>query len=156
MRLLLLAVGQRQPDWVNTAFAEYAKRLPAHCKLVLHEITAGNRKQTPDIERIKREESERLLKAIPATAVVIALDEHGRSLNTRELSNHFNDWLQDGRDVAMLVGGADGLDQSCLDRADWHWSLSALTLPHGLARIMVAEQLYRAWSLLEGHPYHRE
>lgn len=156
MRLLLLAVGARQPDWVNDGYHEYARRFPPHLNLQLQEIAAARRGKTSVAEKLKNGEGERLLKAIPDTAYVIALDEHGQSLTTRILANKLSDWQQVGRDVVLLIGGADGLAEGCLQRADWRWSLSPLTLPHGLVRVVVAEQLYRANSLLEGHPYHRE
>jgi 23S rRNA (pseudouridine1915-N3)-methyltransferase len=155
MRLLLLAVGTRQPGWVNDGFREYARRLPAHCPLKLLEIPAAKRGKTNDTGKLRSEEAERLLKKVPAGARVIVLDEHGKSRTTHDMAMQVDDWLRDGRDVAFIIGGPDGLDKSCLDRAEWHWSLSSLTLPHGLARVIVAEQLYRAWSLREGHPYHR-
>ncbi len=156
MRLLLLAVGARQPEWINNGYHEYARRFPPQLNLQLQEIAAARRGKTSVTEKLKHEEGERLLKAIPDGAYVIALDEHGQSLTTRILANKLSDWQQIGRDVALLIGGADGLAEGCLQRADWRWSLSPLTLPHGLVRIVVAEQLYRASSLLEGHPYHRD
>lgn len=156
MRLRLLATGTRQPEWVVTAYDEYARRLPPHCRLELIEIPTARRGKTADVEKNMEAEGERLLKAIPDGAYVVALDEHGQSVTTRILSNNLSDWLQVGRDVALLIGGPDGLAEGCLQRADWRWSLSPLTLPHGLVRVMVAEQLYRAHSLLQGHPYHRE
>lgn len=156
MRLRLLATGTRQPEWVVTAYDEYARRLPPHCSLELIEIPTARRGKTADVQKNMEAEGERLLKAIPDGAYVVALDEHGQSVTTRILSNNLSDWLQVGRDVALLIGGPDGLAEGCLQRADWRWSLSPLTLPHGLVRVMVAEQLYRAHSLLQGHPYHRE
>ncbi len=156
MRLLLLAVGSRQPDWINNGFNEYCRRFPPHLSLELREIAAARRNKSSSDAKNKQEEGERLLKTIPHDACVIALDERGQSINTRELSEKLSDWLHAGRDVVFMIGGADGLADQCLQRADWRWSLSPLTLPHGLVRVMVAEQLYRAHSLLEGHPYHRE
>lgn len=156
MRILLLAVGARQPEWVNSGYNEYARRLPAHLDLQLREIPAARRSKNTTADKLKREEGERLLKAVADDTHVIALDERGQSVTTRGLSDKLAEWLQTGRDMAFMIGGADGLDETCLQRADWRWSLSPLTLPHGLVRVMVAEQLYRAHSLLEGHPYHRE
>lgn len=156
MRLLLLAVGNRQPDWVQDGYREYERRFPPHLTLKLQEINAPRRGKARDAGQIREEEGERLLRAIPVGAYVIALDERGQSITTHVLSGRLADWLQVGRDVVLMIGGADGLADGCLQRADWRWSLSPLTLPHGLARIMVAEQLYRANSLLAGHPYHRE
>lgn len=155
MRLLLLAVGTRQPGWVSDGFNEYAKRLPAHCPLELIEIPAARRNKAINVDQSRQDESARILKAIPAATGVIALDERGKMRSTRDMADHLGSWLQDGRDMTFIIGGPDGLDKSCLERAEWRWSLSPLTLPHGLVRVIVAEQLYRAWSLLEGHPYHR-
>lgn len=155
MRLLLLAVGKRQPKWVDSACNEYIRRYPPHCKLQLKEIAAAKRGQSPNIDQIREEEGERLFNTIPDGAYVVALDEHGQMVTTRVLANNLSDWLMVGRDVVLLVGGPDGLHDGCLQRADWRWSLSPLTLPHGLVRVMAIEQLYRALSLLEGHPYHR-
>lgn len=156
MRIHLLAVGRRMPDWVNTAFQDFSRRLPPECSLQLTEIEPGRRGKSQNPERAMGEEGERLLKALPRDAWVIALDERGKSLTSVALSSHLNDWLASGRDVALLVGGADGLTGECRQRADWIWSLSALTLPHAMVRVLVAEQLYRAWSISKGHPYHRE
>lgn len=156
MRIHLLAVGRRMPGWVNEAFADYSRRLPAECTLILHEIEPGRRGKSVSVARAIEEESGRLLKAIPKGASVIALDERGQSLSSTGLAQRLDHWLQQGRDLALLVGGADGLSEDCKQRADWHWSLSALTLPHALVRVLLAEQLYRAWSIHSNHPYHRE
>ena len=144
------------PDWVTTAFNDYQRRMPHECSLQLQEIEAGRRSKSQPAERAREEEGQRLLKAIPDGALVIALDERGKALTSQALSQRMGDWLQQGRDVALLIGGADGLSPACLQRADWQWSLSSLTLPHAMVRVMLAEQLYRAWSILQGHPYHRE
>lgn len=151
----LLAVGTRMPQWVEQGYREYAGRMPPECALKLTEIAAGRRTKGADLRRIQRQEGERLLAAIPAGARVIALEVEGRAWSTEALSGQLGQWLQDGRDVALLVGGPEGLDETCRRRADGAWSLSPLTLPHPLVRVIVAEQIYRAWSLLKGHPYHR-
>ena len=155
MKIHLLAVGARMPDWVKAGYAEYAGRMPRECALNLHEISAGKRGRNADVERIVREEGERLLAAVPPGSWMIALDERGQEWSTVELAERLAGWLRDGRDVSLLIGGPDGLDAGCRARADLWWSLSRLTLPHSLARVLVAEQLYRAWSLLHNHPYHR-
>jgi 23S rRNA (pseudouridine1915-N3)-methyltransferase len=155
MKIHLLAVGARMPDWVKAGYAEYAGRLPRECALSLNEIPAGKRGRNADVARIVRDEGERLLAAAPAGSLVIALDERGQEWSTVELAERLAGWLRDGRDVSLLVGGPDGLDADARARADPWWSLSRLTLPHSLARVLVAEQLYRAWSLLRHHPYHR-
>lgn len=155
MRVHLLAVGIRMPDWVEAGFAEYAGRLPAECSLVLREIPPERRGKNADIERLRLKEGERLLAAVPKGARIIALDVTGRPWCTEQLAERLGAWMQDGRDVALLVGGPDGLSADCLAQAETRWSLSPLTFPHPLVRIVVAEQLYRAWSIIAGHPYHR-
>lgn len=155
MKIHLLAVGARMPDWVEKGYAEYAGRLPRECALHLLEISAGKRGSHGDLARIVRTEGERLLAAVPTGSRLIALDERGQEWNTVELAEQLSGWLQEGRDVSLLVGGPDGLDAACRERAERRWSLSRLTLPHPLVRVIVAEQLYRAWSLLRNHPYHR-
>ena len=143
------------PDWVEKGYAEYAGRLPRECALHLLEIPTGKRGAHADLARIVRAEGERLLAAVPTGSRLIALDERGQEWNTVELAEQLSGWLQEGRDVSLLVGGPDGLDAACRERAERRWSLSRLTLPHPLVRVIVAEQLYRAWSLLRNHPYHR-
>jgi 23S rRNA (pseudouridine1915-N3)-methyltransferase len=155
MRIHLLSVGRRMPGWVEAAFGEYAKRLPPECALRLTEIEPGHRGKSANVEAARRTEGERLIAAVPKGARVLALDVTGRAWSTEELSDQLAGWLADGRDVALLVGGPDGLPPECLTRAEGRWSLSPLTFPHPLVRVILAEQLYRAWSLLQGHPYHR-
>jgi 23S rRNA (pseudouridine1915-N3)-methyltransferase len=156
MRLHLLAVGQRVPAWVDAGYRDFARRLPPECSLQLTEIAAGRRSKGSDIARVIEAEGEKLLAAVPAGARVVALDVAGEQWDTRQLSLRLDRWLHEGRDVALLVGGPDGLSRACLEAAEPVWSLSPLTLPHALVRIVIAEQLYRAWSLLRGHPYHRD
>lgn len=155
MKVHLIAVGERMPGWVEAGFAEYAKRLPPECALRLVEIAPGKRTKNSDIPRLRAQEGERILAAIPKGALVVALEVKGRPWSTEALSAHLGEWLQGGRDVALLVGGPDGLDDACRARAELQWSLSPLTLPHPLVRVVLAEQVYRAWTLLKGHPYHR-
>ena len=155
MRIRLLAVGTRMPGWVDEGFADYAKRLSGDISLELVEITAGKRLKATDLARVKEQEGEALLSALRPQERVIALDVLGRSLATEDLAATLKDWQVDGRPAALLVGGPEGLSKAALDRADEKWSLSRLTLPHPLVRIVVAEQVYRAWTLLKGHPYHR-
>ena len=155
MRLRLLAVGTRMPGWVEEGFGDYAKRLAGDISLELVEIPAGKRGKGADLARLKEQEGQALLAALRPQERVIALDVQGRSLATGDLAATLRDWQVDGRPAALLVGGPEGLARAVLERADDKWSLSRLTLPHPLVRIVVAEQLYRAWSLLKGHPYHR-
>jgi 23S rRNA (pseudouridine1915-N3)-methyltransferase len=152
----LAAVGTRMPGWITEGFDEYARRLPRECSLNLLEIAPGRRTRKADTGRIRKTECRKLLDAIPRGCLCIALDERGASWSTRELAARINGWLADGRDVALLVGGPEGLDDECLKRSELRWSLSPLTLPHPLVRVVVAEQIYRSWSLLQGHPYHRD
>jgi 23S rRNA (pseudouridine1915-N3)-methyltransferase len=155
MQLHLIAVGTRMPHWVEEGYAEYAKRLPAQFRLRITEIAAGRRTKGADLGRLLREEGERVLAAIPPRSRVIALERTGRALSTRELAATLEAQLGRGTDIALLVGGPEGLSPACLARADETWSLSALTLAHPVVRVVVAEQLYRAWSIIAGTPYHR-
>lgn len=155
MRIHLLAIGTKMPGWVTEASRDYAGRLPPQCSVHIHEIAAEKRTKNSDLARIREREGDKLLKAIPDGSLVIALDVKGKAWSTEQLSVQLNDWMQEGRDVALLVGGPEGLSQACLQRADRKWSLSALTFPHPLVRIIVTEQLFRAWSILNNHPYHR-
>ncbi len=154
VKIRLLSVGTRQPSWVKEGYDTYAKRMPRETTLVLDEIPAPARKGS-DRARWIHDEGVALLQRIKPGERVIALDEIGRQLATADLAEEMSRWRDDGRDVVLVVGGADGLSDECRQRADWLWSLSAGTLPHGLVRIVVAEQLYRAWTVLTGHPYHR-
>ena len=154
MKLRLIAVGQRPPEWVTRGFTEYARRLPRELALELVEIPSAGRSNAGPA-RTRALEGERLLQAVGPRGRVVALDERGVSWTTERLAERLEDWRMQGSDVAFLVGGADGLDQACLERADDVLSLSAMTLPHALVRVVLAEQLYRAWTILSGHPYHR-
>ena len=143
------------PAWVVDAYQEYAKRLPRECALQLVEIPLGKRRKSLASEQATAEEGRQLLASLPKDCTVIALDVRGNSWSTEELAVRLQDWLGSGRDVALLIGGPDGLSADCLKRADLKWSLSALTYPHSLVRVVLAEQLYRAWTINTGHPYHR-
>jgi 23S rRNA (pseudouridine1915-N3)-methyltransferase len=155
MKLKLLAVGTKMPNWVNDGYQEYAKRLPRECQLVLQEIQPAKRGKSGHASQWMEEEGERILAAIPSDHHVVSLDVKGKPWTTEQLAEQMQNWLSDGRDVSLLVGGPDGLAPKCSQRADQKWSLSALTLPHPLVRIVMAEQLYRAWTVLQNHPYHR-
>ena len=155
MIIHLIAVGNRMPRWVQQGYEEYAKRLPPECALKLVEIAAGKRGKNADLTRVQRGETERLLGAVPKGADPVALEVDGRSWSTPELSKRLQEWMLGGQDIALLVGGPEGLGAAARQAASELWSLSPLTLPHPLVRILVAEQLYRAWSMLRNHPYHR-
>ena len=155
MHIRLLAVGDRQPGWVDDAFESYARRLPVQWKFGLVPIATVARAGESDAGKAVELEGQAVLRRLKAAERVVALDERGKQLSSPGLSRLLADWQREGRDVALVIGGPDGLSGECLGRAELRWSLSRLTLPHGLARVVVAEQLYRAWSLLQGHPYHR-
>lgn len=155
MRIHLLAVGNRMPDWVTAGYDEYAKRMPKECSLVLREIAPGKRGKNTDIQRVREEEGERILAALPKDNHVVALEVTGKPWSTPELASDLALWLQQGRDVALLVGGPDGLANAVLHRAHALRSLSRMTFPHPLVRVILAEQIYRAFSILQNHPYHR-
>lgn len=155
MQLNLVCVGERMPSWVTTGYDEYARRLPRECALALREIAPGKRTRHCDIQRIVADEGQRMLAAVGGDAHIVTLDVAGKSWSTRELADALARWQRDGRDIALLVGGPDGLSEACRQRAAESWSLSRMTFPHPLVRVIVAEQLYRAWTLLNHHPYHR-
>lgn len=153
MKLRVLAVGTRMPDWVTRGVDEYLKRLPRDFSVEIVEIAPGKRGKNADVARAIQGNA--MLAKLRDQERVIALAVDGQHWSTERLAANADHWRQDGRDVALLVGGPDGLDPRLLSRAEQRWSLSALTLPHPLVRILLAEQLYRAWTLLAGHPYHR-
>ncbi|MES2719935.1 MAG: 23S rRNA (pseudouridine(1915)-N(3))-methyltransferase RlmH [Pseudomonadota bacterium] len=155
MKIRLLAVGTKMPEWINTGFDDYAKRLTDDVRLEVVEIPAGKRGKNADIARLTEKEGEAQLAAIGSNDRVIALEVGGQALSTEELSKMLGHWLQEGRNISLLIGGPEGLSPAASARADQQWSLSRLTLPHPLVRVLLAEQLYRAWTLLKGHPYHR-
>jgi len=155
MRIHLIAVGTRMPSWVEQGYREFSKRLPHECSLRLLEIPLAKRSKSQAAERARDAEGQSMLAAIPADCHVVALDVKGKAWSTEGLAEKLQDWMASGRDLALLIGGPDGLSPACLARADQRWSLSSLTFPHALVRVLVAEQLYRAWTVTTGHPYHR-
>ena len=156
MKLLVVAVGQRQPAWADDAWAEFAKRLPAEMRLELKVLKAEPRSSGKTAAQCMAAEATRFEAALPKGVRRVVLDEHGTRLTTAQLALRLDAWRGDGRDAALLIGGPDGLDSALKTSADETLRLSDLTLPHAFARVLLAEALYRAWSLLEGHPYHRE
>lgn len=154
MKLWILAVGVKMPGWVDEAFAEYAKRMPREARIELLEIRPEKRVGGRTVAQIQEAELARIQAALPAGARQVVLDERGAEMTTLELAGNMTTWLREGRDVAFVIGGADGLHPEIRQRAAW--SLSRLTMPHGLVRVLLAEQLYRAASIIQNHPYHRE
>jgi 23S rRNA (pseudouridine1915-N3)-methyltransferase len=156
MRLRVIAVGTRMPAWVRAGTGEYLKRLDGRLRVTLTELPPGQRTAAASPDKAVAAEGARLLAAVADQHYVVALDERGRELTTRELAALLDERMRDGRDLAFLIGGADGFAPAVRARADFVWSLSRLTLPHGLVRVLLAEQLYRAHTILGNHPYHRE
>ena len=155
MNIHIISIGTKMPAWVSAGMNEYIKRMPRECQVKLSELPAAQRSKNTDLKKALQDEGERLLKAVPKNCDIIALDVRGKEHSTESLSAEMNNWLAEGRDIALLIGGADGLSQDCLSSSKSKWSLSKLTYPHPLVRVILAEQLYRAWSLLNNHPYHR-
>lgn len=156
MKLTLYAVGTKMPAWVTQGFNEYARRFPRDLAFELVEISAGKRGKNADIARILEKEGEQLLNAIPKGNRIVTLEVEGKPWDTPQLASQLERWQFDGRDVALLVGGPEGLSPACIEASEQKWSLSSLTLPHPMVRILIAESLYRAWSVNNNHPYHRE
>lgn len=155
MQIHLISVGNNMPLWVQQGYAEYAKRLPRECELVLKEIPAGKRGKHADVARLVKEEGDKMLATLPPRAHLVSLDIPGKAWTTADLAGNLKIWLESGQNIALLIGGPEGLAEAVKERANQSWSLSNLTLPHPLVRVVVAEQIYRAWSILHNHPYHR-
>ena len=143
------------PAWVEQGFDEFVRRMPPECRLNLIEVNAAKRSKSSDLARLIKQEGERMLAAIPKNCQVWALDVMGKQWTTEQLASQLEEWMQSGQDIALLVGGPEGLADACQQQAKAKWSLSKLTLPHPLVRIVVAEQLYRAISIIKNHPYHK-
>jgi 23S rRNA (pseudouridine1915-N3)-methyltransferase len=156
MRITVISVGHKMPDWVNTAWHEYARRLPANFQLLLKEIEPAPRAKNAPVTKSMALEKDKILSAIPAKASLVCLDEKGKNWSTRELAQQLESWQLEFNDIAIVIGGADGLAPELKQQARQIWSLSRLTFPHMLVRVIVAEQIYRAWSVLANHPYHRD
>ncbi len=155
MKIHLISVGNKMPVWVKQGYDEYAKRMPRECALVLKEIVPSKRVKNVDVARIIKGEGERMLVALPSAVRAVTLDLHGKPWSTEDLAKALLRWQDSGQNIALLVGGPEGLAETVRQRADESWSLSNLTFPHPLVRVIIAEQIYRAWSLLQNHPYHR-
>ncbi|QAV23999.1 23S rRNA (pseudouridine(1915)-N(3))-methyltransferase RlmH [Proteus hauseri] len=156
MKLQLIAVGTKMPDWIQTGFMDYLNRFPKDIPLELIEISAGKRGKNADIKRILEKEGEQMLAAVGKGNRIVTLDIPGARWDTPKLAEQLEHWKLDGRNVSLLIGGPEGLAPACKEAAHQSWSLSPLTMPHPLVRVVVAESLYRAWSITTNHPYHRE
>jgi len=156
MKLLIVSVGHKMPDWITAGFNEYAKRMPREARIELLEIKPEPRTTGKTTAQIMEAEAQRIIAALPQSSLRIALDERGAQPTTKQLAAQMQDWMRAGRDVAFIIGGADGLHESVKRAAQQMMALSSLTLPHAMVRVLLAEQLYRAHSLLHNHPYHRE
>ena len=155
MHIRLLAVGDRQPSWVDDAFGIYTGRFPREWKFQLDIIPTVRRSKNDKSRQAMQAEGELIAAKLSPTEQVVLLDERGKQLTSKSLASKLTDWQSDGRDLCFIIGGPDGVSDAVRQRADMMWSLSQLTLPHGMARALLSEQLYRAWSLQTGHPYHR-
>ena len=155
MRIRLISVASRMPRWVEQGYSEYAKRMPADLPLELVEIPLATRGKNADIARLMRREGEQMLAAVQPADRVVTLEVEGRPWSTEALAEQLENWRLEARTVNLMVGGPEGLPAEVLGRSDQRWSLSPLTLPHPLVRILLAEQLYRAWTILNRHPYHK-
>lgn len=155
MQLVIAAVGHKMPAWIETGFTEYAKRMPPDCRIVLKEIKPVDRSGSRSAETVMAMERSRIEAVLPKGSRVVALDERGKDLTSAQLAKNLAQWQQGGTDVTFVIGGADGLDAQFKQQADMLLRISSLTLPHGMVRVLLAEQLYRAWSITQNHPYHR-
>lgn len=156
MRITVLAVGTKMPAWVEAGVKEYARRMPRQIQFEIKEIAPGQRSARGDVVAAQEHEAEQLLKRAKGADLLIALDERGSQWSSTQLASEMSTWLNEYPNVAIMIGGPDGLTEACRQRADKLWSLSALTLPHGMVRVLLAEQIYRAWTIVQGHPYHRD
>ena len=156
MKIPVIAVGNRMPRWVNEAFDEYAKRMPRTARIVLHEIRPEPRDSGKPAAALLEAEARRIGKAVPPGMGIVALDERGREFSSASFARWLARRIDEGRDAAFVIGGPDGLAPGLKERAELLLRLSPMTLPHGLARVLLAEQLYRAASIIQGHPYHRD
>ncbi len=155
MRIRAIAVGTKMPAWVTEGIADYHKRLPREWSFEFVEIALGHRSKGQDVAKAMRKEGDQMLASIHARDYVIALDVKGKPWSTTQLSGQMSQWQLQGDNIALLIGGPDGLAAACVQRAQQSWSLSPLTLPHPLVRVLLTEQLYRSWTLLQNHPYHK-
>jgi len=155
MKISLIAVGTKMPKWVTTAFQEYQKRLPKQCQLELKEIPAKHRGKNADTARILRDEARDIIQAVDKDQLLIVLDRKGRHISTEKLAEELQHWIDNNQNVALVIGGPEGISKELIEESDKLWSLSTMTFAHPLVRVMLAEQIYRGWSIIAGLPYHR-
>ena len=155
MKIRIIAVGQKMPSWVNQGYDEYAKRINGDCTLELVELPMQKRSKNANIDQLKDKEAKQILEALKGNEKLVALDVLGKPVSTIDLTGKLKNWQMDGRNIALIIGGPDGIAYSLLQQAEEKISLSKLTLPHPLVRVLLSEQLYRAWSINHGHSYHR-
>lgn len=155
MIIHIIAVGTKMPSWVTQGVDEYLRRMPNECLVKFVELPLGTRAKAKNIKQAMQQEEKSILAAIPNNSIVIAMEVKGKIWSTETLSEKMQDWMQSGKDVTLLVGGPDGMTQTCINKAAEKWSLSNLTLPHPLVRIVLAEQLYRGLMIIKNHPYHK-
>ena len=155
MIIHVIAVGTKMPTWVNQGVDEYVRRMPNECQIKFVELPLGQRVKSKNIKQAMQQEEKSILEAIPSNAYVIAMEVKAKIWSTEKLSEKMQDWMSLGKDIALLIGGPDGMTQTCISKANEKWSLSSLTLPHPIVRIVVAEQLYRALMIIKKHPYHK-
>lgn len=155
MKLRIISVGHKMPDWVETACAEYIKRMPRELDTEIIEIKPDKRAAGKNSEVVQEAEAKRILEAANKDFLIV-LDEHGQEVTTTQLADKLSQWQSLGKDISLVIGGADGIHKSLKQKADWLWSLSKLTMPHAMVRVVLAEQLYRAYTVIQHHPYHRE
>lgn len=155
MHIRIVSVSESITSWMKQGYETYQKRLPSYINVELIHVKPEKRNKNGSADVVRSREAERLLKAVSKGDWVIALDEHGKQWSSKVLATELEQWMQNGKNISLLIGGADGLDQQCIDRADVVWSLSQLTFPHGFIPLLLAEQIYRACTLIQGHPYHR-
>jgi len=156
LKIHLVAIGHKMPAWVEQACDDYIRRLPVELRINSILLPLIKRGKNPDIARIVRDESRKLLAAVPENSTLVVLDVLGKSLSTPKLAKQLDNWMSNGQDVSILIGGPDGVSKELLDKAQLKISLSELTFPHTLIRVMLVEQLYRAWTIINNHPYHRD
>lgn len=156
MQIKIIAIGEKSPNWVDQGVIQFINRMPKECKVNIKPVAATKRVKNQNIENAQQQEQERLIKFTPEDSLRIALDKRGNLWTTDQLSIKIKDWMQKSPNVSIYIGGPDGFTEDFLNKMDLVWSLSSLTLPHMLVRILLVEQLYRAWTIIKGHPYHRD